>query len=206
MIQWYSDNNKKKPECLSRYCGYVITILLLVYHITSLFVYFSETCHCGSHLTTSWRRYEPYVNISDDGEPGQIIPKVLQSMVDECCGLCDAFSKTLLDFNMNGNNKPSAKNTSRDLLESLEESTDFTFPVYGHKNQDSYKGGYGYIPVIESAGVAFIVYPEVSTTQTSMFNSMLRCLPVLVLPILTAYIAGVIIWFLVSRFFAEIDS
>lgn len=184
----------------------MITILLLVNHITSLFMYISETCPCGSHLTTSWRRYEPYVNISDDGEPGQIIPMVLQSMVDDCCGLCDAFSKTLLHFNMNGNNKPSAKNTSRDLLESLEESTDFTFPVYGHKNQDSYKGGYGYIPVIESAGVAFIVYPEVSTTQTSMFNSMLRCLPVLVLPIVTAYIAGVIIWFLVSRFFAEIDS
>ena len=121
-------------------------------------------------------------------------------MVKECCGHCVEHNQTILDFGINGRKKPSTKTSSRDLLESMDELTDFTFPVYGHKDQDSYKGGYGYTPVIESAGVAFIVYPEVSTTQATMFQTMLNCLPVLILPIVTAYIAGVIIWCLVSRF------
>jgi len=81
----------------------------------------------------------------------------------------------------------------------LDELTDFTFPVYGHKDQDSYKGGFGYTPVIESAGMAFIVHPECSTTLTRMFQSLLNCLPVLILPTVTACIAGIIIWCLVSR-------
>ena len=122
-------------------------------------------------------------------------------MVKECCGECYEFSETILDFTKNGEEKPSAKNTSRDLLENLDTATDFVFPVHGNTYQDSYKGGYGFVPIMESAGVAFIVYPEVSTTQTTMFESIMRCLPVLVLPIVTAYIAGVIIWILVSRLF-----
>ena len=52
--------------------------------------------------------------------------------------------------------------------------------------------------MIESAGVAFIVRPQVSTTQTTIFTLFIRCLPVLLLPIVTAYIAGIIIWALVS--------
>ena len=120
-------------------------------------------------------------------------------MVKECCGHCLDRNQTVLDFKTNGKNEPSTKNSSRRLLEELDESTDFTFPVYGHKDQDSYKGGFGYTPVIESAGVAFIVYPEVSTTS-SMLRVLLSCLPVFILPIVTAYIAGIIIWCLVSRY------
>ena len=161
-------------------------------------MFFPETCHCTKRLTTSWRRYEPYVNFTDDGQPAQIIPVVLQSMVQECCGHCDEHNETILDFKTNGRNQPSSHNSSRQLVEGVDVNTDFTFPIFGHKDQDSYKGGFGYTPVIESAGVAFIVHPEVSTTQVTLFRSIIRCLPVLILPIVTAYIAGVIVWFLVS--------
>lgn len=121
-------------------------------------------------------------------------------MVKECCGHCLDPNQTVLDFGTNGKNEPSAKNSSRKLLEEMDELTDFTFPVFGHNDQDSYKGGFGYTPVIESAGVAFIVYPDVSTSQTTMFQAMINCLPVFILPMVTAYIAGVLIWCLVSRF------
>ncbi|XP_068752561.1 protein sidekick-2-like [Montipora capricornis] len=155
-----------------------------------------ETCHCESTLTTSWRRYEPYANVSDDGQPGEIIPWVLKEMVDECCGSCSEFQTTVVNFKRDGSNEESAKNSSHFLLKSLDTSSDFTFPIYGSSLQDSYKGGFGYVPVIESSGVAFIVYPEVSTQQNTMFNSIIRCLPVLLLPMVTAYAAGVIIWIL----------
>ncbi|XP_068689584.1 protein sidekick-1-like isoform X2 [Montipora foliosa] len=155
-----------------------------------------ETCHCESTLTTSWRRYEPYANVSDDGQPGEIIPWVLKEMVDECCGSCSEFQTTVVNFKRDGSNEESAKNSSHFLLKSLDTSSDFTFPIYGSSLQDSYRGGFGYVPVIESSGVAFIVYPEVSTQQNTMFNSIIRCLPVLLLPMVTAYAAGVIIWIL----------
>ncbi|XP_068752749.1 uncharacterized protein [Montipora capricornis] len=154
-----------------------------------------ETCHCVSTLTTSWRRYEPYANVSDDGQPGEIIPWVLKEMVDECCGSCSEFKTTVVDFKRDASNKESAKNSSHFLLNSLDTSSDFTFPIYGNSLQDSYKGGFGYVPVIESSGVAFIVYPD-STQQNTMFNSTIRILPVLLLPMVTAYAAAVIIWIL----------
>ncbi|XP_044183373.1 uncharacterized protein LOC114961704 isoform X1 [Acropora millepora] len=155
-----------------------------------------ETCRCGQKFTTSWRRYEPYANVTDDGKPGQIIPSVLQRMVDECCGSCVAYERTVVDFKTDGLGNKSGKNSNRFLLESLDTSTDFTFPVHGDSLQDSYKGGYGYVPVIESSGVAFIVNPNVSETQSTLFASLMRCLPVLLLPVVTAYAAGIIVWIL----------
>ncbi|XP_015757030.1 PREDICTED: protein sidekick-1-like, partial [Acropora digitifera] len=153
-----------------------------------------ETCRCGRKFTTSWRRYEPYANVTDDGKPGQIIPSILQRMVDECCGSCDAYERTVVDFKTDGLGKKSGKKSSRFLLESLDTSTDFTFPVHGNSLQDSYKGGYGYVPVIESSGVAFIVSPNASETQSTTFASLMRCLPVLLLPMVTASAAGIVIW------------
>ena len=71
------------------------------------FVLISETCPCLGRLTTSWRPYAPYVNFTEDGKPGQIIPLVLQSMVKECCGGCLDPNQTVLDFGTNGRNEPS---------------------------------------------------------------------------------------------------
>ncbi|XP_068752748.1 uncharacterized protein [Montipora capricornis] len=116
-------------------------------------------------------------------------------MVDECCGSCSEFKTTVVDFKRDASNKESAKNSSHFLLNSLDTSSDFTFPIYGNSLQDSYKGGFGYVPVIESSGVAFIVYPD-STQQNTMFNATIRILPVLLLPMVTAYAAAVIIWIL----------
>ena len=119
-------------------------------------------------------------------------------MVDKCCEKCSAFDRTVVDFKTDGLGKESGKNSSRFLLETLDTSTDFTFPVYGSSLQDSYKGGYGYVPVIESSGVAFITNPNVAETQSTLFASLIRCLPVWLLPVVTAFAAGIIIWILVS--------
>ena len=120
-------------------------------------------------------------------------------MVDECCGWCSEFQKTVVNFKRDASNEESAKSSSHFLLKSLDTSSDFTFPIYGNSLQDSYKGGFGYVPVIESSGVAFIVYPD-STQQNTMFNSVILWLPVLfLLPMVTAYVPAVIIWILVSH-------
>ena len=119
-------------------------------------------------------------------------------MVDECCGSCSEFETTVVNFKRDASNKESAKNSSHFLLKSLDTSSDFTFPIYGSSLQDSYKGGFGYVPVIESSGVAFIVYPD-STQQNTMFNLVIRWSVLFLLPMVTAYAPAVIIWILVSH-------
>ncbi|XP_074627585.1 protein sidekick-like isoform X3 [Acropora palmata] len=194
-IKVVRDKNFVELTGLNPYVEYKVSVAANTQKGTGPYAFATgETCRCGRKFTTSWRRYEPYANVTDDGKPGQIIPSILQRMVDECCGSCDAYERTVVDFKTDGLGKKSEKNSNRFLLESLDTSTDFTFPVHGNSLQDSYKGGYGYVPVIESSGVAFIVSPNASETQSTTFALLMRCLPVLLLPMVTASAAGIVIW------------
>ena len=161
---------------------------------------FIETCRCRPRLTTNWRNYPPYVNLTSLSTPGIIIPKLLTGVINQCCGTCLDQGESRLDFTRNGNNRIAQQNRSEDFLQNIDGQTDFSFPVIGYKLQDSYKGGLGYAPFVESAGVAFIVYSDTSGVKEAMFDALLACWPVVVLPLVMAYIAGVTVWILVSIF------
>ena len=105
-----------------------------------------------------------------------------------------------LDFTRNGNNKTAQQTTVADLRQNIDLQTDFSFPVIGYKLQDTYKGGLGYAPFVESAGVAYLVYTDTTGLKDSMFSALLACWPVVAIPMIIAYIAGVFVWVLVSRF------
>lgn len=158
---------------------------------------FTETCRCRPHLTTNWRNYPPYVNVTFLSTPGIIIPKLLTGVISECCGECLDHGQSKLDFTRNGNNGTAQQNSSEDLLQNIDGQTDFSFPVIGYKLQDSYKGGLGYAPFVESAGIAFVVYTDNSGVKDAMFDALIACWPVVVLPVVMAYIAGVLVWLLV---------
>lgn len=162
---------------------------------------FTETCRCRPHLTTNWRNYPPYVNVTSLSTPGIIIPKLLTGVISECCGDCLDHGESKLDFTCNGNNGTAQRNSSEDLLQNIDDQTDFSFPVIGYKLQDSYKGGLGYAPFVESAGVAFVVYTDTSGVKDAMFDALIACWPVIVIPLAMAYIAGVTVWILVSNMF-----
>ena len=133
------------------------------------------------------------------GEPLDIIPVVLKDMVQRCCADCSKHGRSAVDFKMSGRNQSAQQKTGRELLENIDHVTDFTFPVHGHKDQEKYRGGYGYTPLIESSGVAFVVVRDKSKIQSAMFNSVLRSLCIFVVPLATSYVAGFIIWMLVSK-------
>ena len=158
----------------------------------------TETCRCRPHLTTNWKNYPPYVNLTSLKTPGIIIPFLLVKVIDQCCGNCSEHGLSKLDFRRNGNNGIAQQNTTGDLLHNINDQTDFSFPVIGYKLQDSYKGGLGYAPFVESAGVAFVVYTDTSVFTNTMFAALLACWPVVVIPLVMAYIAGVMVWMLVS--------
>ena len=104
----------------------------------------------------------------------------------------------MLDFTRNGNNRTAQQSTVEDFRQNIDEQTDFSFPVIGNKLQDTYKGGLGYAPFVESAGVAFIVYTDTSNVKEAMFSALLACWPVVAIPLIMAYIAGFSVWVLVS--------
>ena len=140
------------------------------------------------------------MNLTSLNTPGIIIPKLLTGVIEECCAYCLEHGESKLDFRRNGNNGTAQRNRSEDLLHNIDGQTDFSFPVIGHKLQDTYKGGLGYSPFVESAGVAFIVYTDTSGVKEAMFDALLACWPVIVLPLVMAYIAGVTVWILVRIF------
>ena len=162
---------------------------------TNAFIFASsisiETCRCYKHLTTNWRNYPPYVDLKSLSSPGVII-------INECCGECRAHGKSELDFSCSGNNGTSEQNRSEYLLENIDNQTDFSFPVNGYKLQNSYRGGLEYSPFVESAGVAFLTFQDSSDAKHAMFVTLEACWPVVVLSLVMAYIAGLIMWLLVS--------
>lgn len=135
--------------------------------------------------------------MSSLSSPGIIIPKLLTGVISECCGECLDHGESKLDFTRNGNNGTAQQNSSEDLLQNINGQTDFSFPVIGYKLQDSYKGGLGYAPFVESAGVAFVVYTDTSGVKDAMFDALIACWPVVLIPLVMAYIAGVLVWLLV---------
>ena len=106
-------------------------------------------------------------------------------------------NRSQLDFKLNGNNQTAQQTTDEHLRENIDNQTDFSFPVIGFKLQDSYKGGLGYSPFVESGGVAFVVYTDISGVTDVMFSALLACWPVVLVPFIMAYVAGVCIWMLV---------
>ena len=46
--------------------------------------------------------------------------------------------------------------------------------------------------------MAFLIYSDFSGLRDAMFAALVACWPVVVLPLVMAYIAGVVVWLLVS--------
>ena len=109
-------------------------------------------------------------------------------------------NRSRLDFRLNGNNQAAQQTTIEQFRKNIDSQTDFSFPVIGYKLQDSYKGGLGYSPFVESAGVVFIVYTDNSNVKDTMVSALFACWPIVLIPFIMAYIAGFCIWVLVRAF------
>lgn len=81
----------------------------------------------------------------------------------------------------------------------IDHSTDFSFPVYGYKLQDTFRREFGYTGIVESPGIAYVINTNYGTQiSTSLVNSVFESWPLLVLSAVFAYLAGFAIWAVVS--------
>ena len=87
---------------------------------------------------------------------------------------------------------------------SVEES-DFSFPLFGYEGQRQFMGEYGFLTVVKSPAVVFIV-PKEDTSKVSLrlLSSVFSCWPVLLLNFSIVLLSGIIIWNLVSMWISKI--
>ena len=117
-----------------------------------------------------------------------------------CCQTCLEHGTSEIDYFHDGEGNPSLRSSDIDVKRSLSLKTDFSFPVYGFNGQTTYSKYYGFATIVEVVGTAFFTKkPDYSLTQgNALLDSVMSIVPFLAIAVIFAYIAGVILWALVS--------
>ena len=160
----------------------------------------SATCRCHKTLTTNFWKYIPYVNVSGHNTDRGFFPYLLDMVTLSCCQNCLEHGTTDIDYFHDGEGRPSEKASDIDVKRNLTLNTDYSFPVYGFPAQSAYSKYYGYAGIVEVVGtVFFTLQPDSSLQGNILLTSVLSIMPFLAIAVVFAYIAGVIMWALVSK-------
>jgi len=128
-----------------------------------------------------------------------IFPPILRLVVRSCCGECAAFGHTEIDFRTAGDNVSAMKKTQIQVKEAIDDKTELSFPVYGRMDQTDYSNEYGFAPLVQSAGVAFIVAGDEPDAAAKMVvKAVFDLWPLIITVFISAFFAGIIMWLLVS--------
>lgn len=103
-------------------------------------------------------------------------------------------------MNSNGFNESAELPSLRALRSNIGNPTDFFFPMYGFKDQTHFAEQFGYQGIVESPGMAYIVN---TNSQDDMPKTILvnivSCWPVVMLAMAFTYLAGILVWTVVSQ-------
>lgn len=128
-----------------------------------------------------------------------IFPPVLQLIVRSCCGECLQHGYTSIDFRSSGRNTSAIKSTEKQVREAIDDMTELSFPVYGRMEQTDYSNEFGFAPLVQSAGVAFIVAgDEPGAAAKMVVKAVFDLWPLIVTVFISAFFSGIIMWLLVS--------
>lgn len=137
---------------------------------------------------------------SSDNTSG-IFPPILHLVVRSCCGECLQHGYTEIDFRTSGPNTSAIKSTEKQVREAIGDMTELSFPVYGRMEQTDYSNEYGFAPLVQSAGVAFIVAADEPGAAAKMVvKAVFDLWPLIVTVLISAFFAGIIMWLMVSLF------
>ena len=129
-----------------------------------------------------------------------IFPPILRLVVRSCCGECAAHGYTQVDFHTAGDNESAIKTTQKQVREAIDDMTELSFPVYGRMDQTDYSNEYGFAPLVQSAGVAFIVTGvEPGAAAKMVVKAVFDLWPLIITVFISAFFAGIVMWLLVSE-------
>ena len=90
------------------------------------------------------------------------------------------------------------KNSLQAVSSSIGDNVEVSFPVQGNRYMTTYAGVFPYISVVDAPGSAYFTVKNVPSTAEVVVQASLACLPMVALMIFFAWMAGIIIWILVS--------
>ncbi|XP_028417432.1 uncharacterized protein LOC114541817 [Dendronephthya gigantea] len=166
----------------------------------------AETCRCPKYLRSNWWVLPPYTNMSNPDSPGGIFFMVAKQVLDDMCGVCEnGHGKTEFCYEEGCDKKRRRRRSSgnsyqKNSLQSV--STDIggnaevSFPVQGNRFMTTYGGVFPYISVVDAPGAAYFTVKNVPSTATVVVQAAVACMPLVMLMIFFAWIAGIIIWIL----------
>jgi hypothetical protein len=160
----------------------------------------TETCRCPKILHTNYWKYPPYARKRSSGSIRGLFPDIVFKMTEWACGECtNGHGKTSINTMENGHGKPSFKSGLLEVLSDINDIPEISFPIHGNKYMTTFMGSYRYVHLIDSPGIAFITVAEPpDSTSLVVMQSIFDCLPLLLVAGCLAFMAGFIIWVLVS--------
>ena len=122
-------------------------------------------------------------------------------MIEWACGDCkNGHGKTVIHLESNGKGGIAGKEGATHVINDLDEVPQISFPIYGNEFMDKYMGMYEYIHLMDSPGVAFITIDDSDgKTEEHIMGSVVGCLPLFVMAMLMALLAGFGVWMFVSN-------
>lgn len=134
-----------------------------------------------------------------DSNKSGIITPILKESVFACCGNCTDHGSTRVDFDYTASGSPAKKSGLVQFKRNFEENTEFQFPVYGFMDQTRFSDNYGFVPFVQSPGLALIIIgDEKGTAATLLLKSLAFCFPILFLSIAMLWVSSLAMWFVVS--------
>ena len=168
-----------------------------------IWFFFSETCRCPKVLYANYWVHAPYLNQSEDGNIGGIFPQIIKEMAHYACSNCtNGHGETLINMETNGRGGTAHKSSLVQVLEDIDDTSHISFPIHGNKHITKYLEKYTYICLVESPGVAFITANS-NTASQATWLSIIQCLPLVGLLLMMCFVAGILMWAVVSGLYGR---
>ncbi|XP_068688561.1 uncharacterized protein [Montipora foliosa] len=160
----------------------------------------ADTCNCRNTIFTNWWINPPYTDNQGSNKSGIITP-ILKQAVYTCCENCTEHGNSHIDFQHEYRGRPAIKSGLLEFKRNIEEITELHFPVYGTMDQRRYSGNYGFVPFVQSPGIALIIIgDEKGSAATLLLKSLAFCFPILFLSIAMLWVSSLIMWFLETAY------
>lgn len=153
-------------------------------------------------MYTNWWLNNPYTK-EERGNITGIFPQILLQATSRCCGFCAEHNRTVIDFYSSGVGTRSKKTNEQQVKNHIEHHTELSFPIPGTADQAGYSGRYAFVPLVKSAGAAFIVVAEDSGTGAmNLVMSVIDLWPLFMSMLASVVVSGLLMWILVrSHYF-----
>ena len=155
-------------------------------------------------LKASWLLRPPFAMTTTSSERGEQIHGIFYDILDlaltKCCDGTFSNSKTSIKPSFNYTTQAAA-NTAVLHADILKGDADLILPIQSD-DKDVYKGFLPYINIVDSPGVVLIQRTDSihrwSSKNILLLNAVSSCWPIFVLTLLLSFVAGMIVWEMVS--------